>query len=286
MPPTGEGLVRGAHSVIIDGIVQRYHVAGNGPVCLIHPGGPGIHWEYLQLPLLENELTTVYLEPVGTGASGLLPDGEYGMKRYAYFTRALMDILGIHRPYFLGHSHGGCVGLQLAIDYPGDLKGLILYHSGPVIGPELHDSAAAGIERFARRHAGKPGLQDVMQAWGEEETNDKAQVLQLMERILPAYFADYWSMEKKLEAWKRTIDITVDPARKSEPWDVRGALGTITDPVLIIAGQHDFMGGLHWARQVHESVNGSRLVVLHRSGHFGHIEEPRAFAQAVTDFIC
>jgi proline iminopeptidase len=237
------------------------------------------------LPLLESKLTTVYLEPVGTGASGLLPDGDYGMKRYAYFARALIDLLGVHRPHFLGHSHGGCVGLQLAIDNPGGLGGLILYDSGPVAGPELHHRAAAGLERFARRHAGRPGVQDAVEAWGEEEAIDKAQVLQQMERMLPVYFADYWSMEKELGAWKRTIDITIDPARKSEPWDARPALGTITDPVLIIAGQHDFIGGPHWARQVRESVTSSRLVVLHRSGHFGHIEEPYAFAQAVADFV-
>lgn len=131
MTTVGGPLVPGAHSARIDGIVQRYNVAGTGPVCVVHPGGPGINWEYLRLPLLESKLTTVYLEPVGTGASGLLPDGDYGMKRYAYFARALIDLLGVHRPHFLGHSHGGCVGLQLAIDNPGGLGGLILYDSGP-----------------------------------------------------------------------------------------------------------------------------------------------------------
>ncbi|MER6067082.1 hypothetical protein ABT167_39370 [Streptomyces sp. NPDC001792] len=26
-------------------IEQRYHVAGTGPVCIAHPGGPGIGWD-------------------------------------------------------------------------------------------------------------------------------------------------------------------------------------------------------------------------------------------------
>jgi len=30
------------HSVTLDGIEQRYHVAGNGPICVAHSGGPGI----------------------------------------------------------------------------------------------------------------------------------------------------------------------------------------------------------------------------------------------------
>lgn len=37
-------LAPGAHTFDSDGITQRYHVYGRGPVCLAHPGGPGIHW--------------------------------------------------------------------------------------------------------------------------------------------------------------------------------------------------------------------------------------------------
>lgn len=32
----------GAHSFRLGGITQRYHVYGNGPVCVAHPGGPGL----------------------------------------------------------------------------------------------------------------------------------------------------------------------------------------------------------------------------------------------------
>ncbi|MCO1577534.1 hypothetical protein M8C13_17385 [Crossiella sp. SN42] len=45
-------------------------------VCLVHSGGPGIHWEYLRMPEPERHLTMVYLEPVGTGQSGRLPAGQ------------------------------------------------------------------------------------------------------------------------------------------------------------------------------------------------------------------
>jgi proline iminopeptidase len=56
----------------VDGIRQVYHVAGRGPVCVAHSGGPGIHWAYLRSPELEERFTMVYLEPVGTGESGRL----------------------------------------------------------------------------------------------------------------------------------------------------------------------------------------------------------------------
>ncbi|WP_329409835.1 hypothetical protein OG563_45515 [Nocardia vinacea] len=41
--PDTARLAPGVHTFDSDGIAQRYHVYGSGPVCLAHPGGPGIH---------------------------------------------------------------------------------------------------------------------------------------------------------------------------------------------------------------------------------------------------
>ncbi|GAA3467378.1 hypothetical protein GCM10018965_019310 [Nonomuraea roseola] len=62
MSITTDPLLPGSHTVSIGGVLQRYHVAGAGPVCLVHPGGPGIGWEYLRMPELERHLTVVYLD--------------------------------------------------------------------------------------------------------------------------------------------------------------------------------------------------------------------------------
>lgn len=47
----------GAHALTVPHglahIEQRYHVAGSGPVCIAHSGGPRIGWEYLRIPELE-----------------------------------------------------------------------------------------------------------------------------------------------------------------------------------------------------------------------------------------
>lgn len=85
-------------TVVVDGVRQVYRVEGRGPVCLVHPGGPGVHPEYLRMPALEGGLTLVYLDPVGSGDSGLLPDGDYSMSRYARFAEAVLDDLGAPAP--------------------------------------------------------------------------------------------------------------------------------------------------------------------------------------------
>ncbi|XER99782.1 alpha/beta fold hydrolase [Streptomyces sp. S1D4-11] len=42
---------------------------------------------------------------------------------------------------------------------------------------------------------------------------------------------------------------------------------------------------MRWAEELHLLIPGSELLILENSGHFGHIEEPEAFARAVTRFV-
>jgi hypothetical protein len=66
----------GPHTLDVNGIAQRHHVHGSGPVCLAHPGGPGVFWEYLRMPAVEQHLTMVYMERsvrANPAASGRIP---------------------------------------------------------------------------------------------------------------------------------------------------------------------------------------------------------------------
>ncbi|GGJ58314.1 alpha/beta fold hydrolase [Streptomyces brasiliensis] len=106
----------GTREITVDGVRQVYHVAGRGPVCVAHSGGPGTDWSYLRMPLLEQHCTMVYLEPVGTGDSGRLP--SYGLDAYVTFLAAVVEHLAVPRVHLLGHSHGGFVVRRYALDHP------------------------------------------------------------------------------------------------------------------------------------------------------------------------
>lgn len=101
-------LAAGLHEIVIDDARQQYLVAGQGPVCVLHPGGPGATAAYLRMPALEEHLTCVYVEPVGTGDSGCLPDPDgYTVGMYTRFLHGIIEHLGLPSPYLLGHSYGG-----------------------------------------------------------------------------------------------------------------------------------------------------------------------------------
>ncbi|MFC6157423.1 alpha/beta fold hydrolase [Kribbella jiaozuonensis] len=281
--------MNGKHTVVVDGIRQVYEVAGAGPVCLVHSGGPGVHPGYLRIRELESSLTMVYLHPVGSGESDLLPGGDYSLSRYADFAVAVLDDLGAGSGYFLGHSHGGFVGLQFGIDHADRLRGLILYDTAAVYGPELFQVATQEMAAFVKRWPDRPEAVEAGRLWDAAtvtqtlEITDDESHRQYLSGILPAYFADYRATIARVG--ELTLQTRHDPNRLPIEWDVRDQLGTIDVPALVIVGSYDFICAPRFAYGIDAGMPDVRLCELHDSGHFGHLEQTDEFAAAVLDFV-
>lgn len=71
----------------------------------------------------------------------------------------------------------------------------------------------------------------------------------------------------------------VRPESFPGPWDVRGRLGAIKGPTLMIVGTYAFACPPSFA---HED---GQLSEPCESGHFGHIEQPDEFVAIVSDFV-
>lgn len=276
-------------TVVVDGTRQVYRVTGEGPVCVVHPGGPGVHPEYLRTPRLQGGLTLVYLDPVGSGDSDLLTDGDYSMSRYAHFAEAVLDDVGAPTGYFLGHSHGGFVALQFGLDNPDRLDGLILYDTAPVNGEELTETATKEMAAFVRRWPDRPEAAEAGRMWDTAhmartlETTDDESHQRYLDGIMPAYFADHRKTAEREGEFSLTV--TRDPNRLPVSWDVRDRLRTINVPTLVVVGTYDVICPPRFAYEMHAGMPDARLCELRDSGHFGHIEEADAFAAAVLDFV-
>lgn len=283
----------GEHSVMIDGLEQRYHVAGEGPVCLAHSGGPGVGWEYLRMPEVERHMTLVYIEPIGTGKSGRLADPRgYTLDRYVRYVDGLIEHLGLEKAYLLGHSYGGFVAQRYALQHPERLAGLILYDTSPTTTGDFYADLGENLNRFAERHADEPWLADTMAAWQEvfavtaDSNVSDEQLTSIFRRMFPVYLADYAGREQEFAPMLAQVRVFTEPgcAEDPTPFDVRGELSSISVPTLIIVGRHDPICSLRWARMLHEGILGSEFVVFERSGHFAHFEEPEAFSEAIREW--
>jgi pimeloyl-ACP methyl ester carboxylesterase len=66
--------------------------------------------------------------------------------------------------------------------------------------------------------------------------------------------------------------------------DQRDLLPRIAVPTLLIWGELDARSPLSVARQFEQAIPDTKLVVIPRSGHVSHLEQPEQFNEAVREF--
>ncbi|GAB7039242.1 MULTISPECIES: alpha/beta fold hydrolase [Catenuloplanes] len=285
---TGSGtgpLAPGTHELGIEGVRQVYHVAGRGPVCVAHPGGPGLDWAYLRSPELEAHFTVVYPEPVGTGRSGRPP--RLGLDVHVRFLAALIARLG--RPvHLLGHSYGGFVTQSYALAHPEALSGLVLYSTSPQAGPEFWAEGTAALDAHPRRHPDVPEAADVPEAFRRAVTApDDDSMTREFAAALPAYFADFYARRPDFASFRAAIRMSRQAASAPDPvpFDVTDRLSEITVPTVVIVGERDFLCGPRWGSLLADGIPRARLHLLRDSGHFAHVEQPAPFAAAAASVL-
>jgi uncharacterized protein (TIGR02118 family) len=132
---------RSLHRVVVDDTELEYEERGAGePVLLIHGG---ILADAFAPLLAESALTDRYrlISYHRRGFAGSAePEGEVSIARQAADAQAVLAHLGIAQAHVVGHSYGGAIALQLALDAPDAV------HSLAVLEPTL--LAVPGGERF------------------------------------------------------------------------------------------------------------------------------------------
>lgn len=284
--PPAAPLAEGDHAMTVDGVPLAYHVRGRGPVCLVHPGGPGFEWSYLRMPEVERLLTLVYLEPAGTGRSPpLARTADYTFSRYAELLDGARAALGLPKACVLGHSHGGRVAVFWAAAYPEHVGGLILYDTA------ARSDAATRADRDAgvAAHANEPWFAAAIAAYRRSASAASDPDADAVARDeAPLFFADWTHRKDELAGWLATLHAFASPMRgasvQQAAWDMRARLSAVHAPALVITGTKDCLTPPVRADELVRAIPGAQLAVLPNSGHLGHIEEPAAFAAAIAQF--
>jgi len=277
-------LTPGAHTITVHGHALAFHVAGHGPLCLAHPGGPGLEWSYLRMPEVEQVLTLIYLEPVGTGASGRLRGPQdYSYAHYAEDLDLLRRALGQERICLLGHSHGGLVALTYATTYGDHLSGLIAYGTTPAIDDAWSRDLGSNMASWFVGRAWLADARAGVSAFYEARTDDDA--TSAFHRWMPAFFADWDATPAAVRDAMLAGRVWAGPARYRGHYDVVAALARFHAPTLVVTGRRDYAMSPVTAERIHAAIAGSSLVVIDDAGHMAHLEQPHAFAEAVRAFV-
>ncbi|MDN5917196.1 MAG: alpha/beta hydrolase [Pseudonocardia sp.] len=109
----------------------RYWERGRGEtVLLVHAG---VFGDWFAPVFAEPALDDVHLVRVhrsGYGDSSV-PEGHRTLADHARQCAQLLRTLGVDRAYWVGHSSGGSISMQAALDVPELVAGLILLEPAP-----------------------------------------------------------------------------------------------------------------------------------------------------------
>jgi 3-oxoadipate enol-lactonase len=138
--------------ISINGAELEVAVQGWGEaIVFIH--GAGFADSYLPLaddPAVRDHYRTIRYRRRGFGGSGRV-DGRMPVSAHASDCQALLDALGVGKAHVVGHSYGGAVALQLAVEAPDVVATLALFEPAFLAvpsGPQFFEAVTPIIERY------------------------------------------------------------------------------------------------------------------------------------------
>ena len=256
-----------------NGITMNYtDTGGSGtPVVLLHafPFNSAM-WEP-QVESLGDKFRLIAPDLKGFGETDA-PEGEdaYSMDGYADDVKALVDSLGLERFVLAGLSMGGYIALAYMRKYADGVTGLVLADTRAEADPP------EGIEKRSNQQKqvlqdGTSGLVEVLTGalLAESTRANKPDVVKKVQAAMDNPAAGFIGA---LEAMKNRIDST-------------DSLAKIDVPTLVIVGENDGVTPPEAARNLHEHIGGSELVVIPDAGHISNMESPEAFNGALGEFL-
>ena len=131
-------------TAVINGVTLEFEVSGTGdPVVFIHGAFIADAFQPLVAePCLSDRYKLTTYRRRGYMGSNRTP-GPISVGQQAADCRELIRYLGVERVHVVGHSAGGCMALQLALDFPEVVHSLALLEPALMVG----ESAQAYRER-------------------------------------------------------------------------------------------------------------------------------------------
>ena len=253
-----------------NGLRLSYRLDGQAgaPLVLIHGLGGSAEATYAAVIARLSDFRVLSFDNRGVGGSDK-PDGRYMLSDFARDTRELMRNVGFEQAHIVGHSLGGMIAQQFAIDYPEAALSLVLADCPGT----LNAAGRAGFEQRATsvEAGGTAAIVDgvIKNGIGNEA---KHRYPDLVERFRQSLLA---SPAKPYAA----------SCRAASALDHLDSLAAFTKPVLVLRGDQD--GGV--PREAAETLAAvfadGRYQEIAASGHNTPFENAPLFAESISAFV-
>jgi pimeloyl-ACP methyl ester carboxylesterase len=264
-------------SVTVEGRAWPYLEGGDPakPTLLLVHGfsGDKDNWSFLA-PYLTRDYHVVAPDLPGFGENERNPALAYDIAAQTARLKAFVDALGLERPHIAGNSMGGWIALRYALDYPDALASLILLDNAGVNGTNESD---------LQKQAANEDYNPLVLASLEDADRLVAMVVHkppyVPQRLKPVLYADALRYRDQLDAafWVIATEMRDHP--------LNDRLGEVKVPTLIIWGRHDRLIDVSCVAELERGIAGSRSHVFEHVGHVPMVEDPKATAAVMREFL-
>ena len=226
-------------------------------------------WEEF-IPLIYKSVRVVVLDIPGHGISEV--KGEvHTMDFLAEVVASALKVLGIEKAYLVGHSMGGYVALAVCERHPQAVAGVVLLHSTP--NADSEEKKKNREREIAIVKSGKKELlaKSAPEAGFEVENR----------RSCSAYIEDLAEIVHLTEDEGIVALLGGMIGRK----DQNEMLRNLPAPQLFILGRKDGYITAEVAEAMVAAHPQAAVAWMENSGHMSFIEEPKACASALLDFV-
>jgi pyruvate dehydrogenase E2 component (dihydrolipoyllysine-residue acetyltransferase) len=249
----------------------RYLALGAGegpPVVFIHGfGGDLNNWQFNQEALAENHVTYAIDLPGHGGSSKDLGSGHVHVGALASAVVDFLDAKEVARAHLVGHSLGGAVALDLALNHADRVASATVICSAG-LGPEINMAYIDGFMQAKRRKQLQPVLEMLV---ADPEMVSR----EMIEDVLK-----FKRLDGVEAALNRIIDDTFAGGR--QVLDLRSRLSELSVPVQVIWGRQDQILSVSHAEGLPSTMP---VRILDGAGHMVHLEKAAEVNQQIRDFI-
>lgn len=256
-------------SVVTEQGIVHYEVVGRGkPVVLLH-GWLGSWGCWLgTMEALASRYRAYALDFWGFGESDKRRT-SYKISDFVDLVDQFMERLGISQAPVVGHSMGGTVALNLALDHPERVQKVAVVGS-PIDGRSLN---------IFLKLAGYPWIAFLV--W-----NSPA-LLRLGIKLFAPWIAANWSQWYQLlmhDLSKMTLESFLWSIHSLHHTDLSSRIGELQMPTLGVYGRGDKIVDPRQA-ELFRGIPVARVEMMAGSRHFPMLDEPEEFYSVLTDFL-
>lgn len=272
-----------ATTVAPDGVAVAYtDHGGNGPdLLLAHATGfcAGV-WRPM-LDALQQRYRVVSFDERGHGSSEPAPNGEYHWEGFATDALAVIDAVGLVRPFGVGHSCGGALLLLAELRRPGTFSAIWAYE--PIVFP-IDEPMTAPTETGNMLSAGARRRRAVFASRDEARENYSAKP--------PLAWLDPRVLEGYIECGFRdlpdgTVTLACEPEHEARTYEMGGTHGAyprlpeVKCPVALVCGETTNSIGPDSLQLLAARLPDATTDVWGGHGHFGCLADPERMVNSV-----